>query len=157
MRFNAFRLRQVSEARFLQQFKEKFGRPEETTVFLGDWSANHTLRGQVPSKTKGFRKMFKSFGYDLYLVDEYRSSKLCFDCHEELEKNFHRRVSPKPWRHDIVTVHGLLRCQSDYCRRLWGNQLNYWNRDLNAVLNIQYIVEETRRTGERPLPFRRND
>jgi hypothetical protein len=46
-RFNAFTNRQKSEARFMKRFKEKFGGPEEFTVFLGDWSATHTLRGQV--------------------------------------------------------------------------------------------------------------
>jgi hypothetical protein len=46
-RLNAYTNRQKSESRFMKRFKEKFGGPGETSVFLGDWSATHTLRGQV--------------------------------------------------------------------------------------------------------------
>lgn len=46
-RFNAYINRQKSESRFMKRFRQKFGEPGETTVFLGDWSATHTLQGQV--------------------------------------------------------------------------------------------------------------
>lgn len=47
LRMNAYTNRQKSESKFMKEFKDKFGGPDEATVFLGDWSARHTLRGQV--------------------------------------------------------------------------------------------------------------
>ena len=55
----------------------------------------------------------------------------------------------------MVTVHGLLRCQSEYCQQRCGNPVRLWNRDDVATMNMKYIVEETLMHGERPLVFRR--
>ena len=111
-RLKSFIGRQKSESRFMKRFEDQFGGPEATSVFLGDWSAGRTLRGQIPSKSKGFRKMFAECGYGIWLVDEFRTSALCSGCHGRLDKGFKSRVSPKPWRDEEVKVHGLLRCQS---------------------------------------------
>ena len=97
-RLKSFIGRQKSESRFMKKFKDKFGGQEATSVFLGDWSAGHTLRGQIPSKSKGFRKMFAECGYGIWLVDEFRTSALCSGYHGRLDKGFKSRVSPKSWR-----------------------------------------------------------
>jgi hypothetical protein len=47
LRLYAYCNRQRSEAKFMKRFKDKFGGPEECTVFLGDWDAKHTMQGQV--------------------------------------------------------------------------------------------------------------
>jgi hypothetical protein len=47
LKFNAYVNRQKSESRFMERFKEKFGAAHRTSVILGDWSKNHTLRGHV--------------------------------------------------------------------------------------------------------------
>ena len=66
-----------------------------------------------------------------------------------------------PWRRgQIQQVHGLLRCQSEYCQfALISNPgrivSKYWNRDDVATLNIRAVVQETILTGERPLQLLR--
>jgi hypothetical protein len=94
-KFWNYRNTQISESKMMNNFQEKFGTPEETTVFLGDWSTGgYTPKGQVPSKSKGFRKIFKKYGYDIYLVQESYTSKICPICWADLEKKFKRRYNP---------------------------------------------------------------
>ena len=161
-RLNAYTNRQKSESRFMKRFKIKFGGPEETNVFLGDWSTRYTPKGQVyhdatysqnPSKTSGFRRMFRLHGYQPWLVWERNTSKLCSVCHKVLEKGFLRRPNPKPWRNEMIKVHGLLRCQSDKCMQACGGRPRYWNRDTNAARNIRWIVEHTLVYEMRPPEF----
>ena len=165
MRMNAYTNTQKSESRFIKRFGETFGSADTTTVFLGDWSTHgYTPRGQVPSKSAGFQSMFRRWGYDLYLVDEYKTSKVCSGCSGDLQSSGVFRPNPKPFRHDAREVHGLLRCQSEFCKthvRTANPDLNgvvwrYWNRDVNSVRNIRTIVTGTIADGERPEAFRRN-
>jgi hypothetical protein len=48
-RFNGYVNRQKSETRFMNRFKYKFGGPDTTAVYLGDWGASPAdiLRGHV--------------------------------------------------------------------------------------------------------------
>lgn len=120
LKLNSYINTQKSESKFLKGFRKKFGKPEEASVFIGDWdSGGHTLRGQISTKGKGFRKMFRQSGYQVYLVNEYRTSKTCPCCHLEIS-TFKRRLNPKPWKKEnLITVHGLLRCQSEMSTILW--------------------------------------
>ena len=153
-KLNTYINTQRSESLFIQKFKKKYG--ENTTVFIGDWSsAGYTLPGQITTKGKGFRKMFRDHGYQVYLVDEYKTSKTCLDCNNEIT-TFHKRGSPKPWKREtIITVHGLLRCQSEFCQQKCGYKSRYWNRDDVATENIKKIVENSLISGERPQQFSR--
>lgn len=42
------------------------------------------------------RRVFKYAGYETYLINEYCTSKLCNQCHQELD-NFFIRKSPKEY------------------------------------------------------------
>jgi transposase len=81
------------------------------------------------------------------LINEFRTSKLCNGCNEELEY-FLKRPSHKPKlikEGKIETCHGLLRCQSvNHKREI------YHNRDKNAVQNMLNIVNSVLNTGKRP-------
>lgn len=158
-----YHLVQKSEAEFIKKVKMKFGQPEDVTILLGDWGGAH-MRFHAPTKVKGFRKMFKKAGYDVFLVDEFRTSSLCPMCHDVDQRleTFVRRESPRPYRQHTATVHGLLRCPSDN-HQLFLNQFGVsravtrkWNRDDVATLNIRYIVNETIASGGiRPPQFSR--
>ena len=101
--------KQRSEAKFIKAFVAKFVKPHRTTVFLGDWS-HGAARFHAPCKTKGFRTMFERANFDVFLVEEYRTSSVCPDCQRRNLKPFKKRRSPRPWRgHTRALVHGLLR------------------------------------------------
>ena len=94
------------------------------------------------------RDVFRKAGYSVYLVDEFRTSKCCYNCGENLEKFVERR-NPRPWKRDqTIMVHGLLRCTSCKC---------LWNRDVNASLNIRRVVEEHIKGNGRPVYLRRDN
>ena len=126
--------------------------------------------------------MFRKAGYRVLLLDEYRTSQICPLCEGRCE-TFKSRLSPKPWRDDIVKVHGLLRCQSEKCLRILmqqpffrqltlnsqvgtpaeraramdrlANLARLWNRDDVATLNQLTIVASLLAGNGRPIPFQR--
>ena len=154
LRLNTFMNTQKSEAKFLKKFEATYSK--EATIFIGDWdTGGHTLPGQISTKGKGFRTMFRRAGYSVYLVNEHKSSVTCPVCFKDELKCLKKRESPKPWRKGkSVTVHGLLHCQSEICQQANGNA-RLWNRDDVATLNIKTIVEDTLLFGERPQRFNR--
>jgi transposase len=150
-RFQRYRKRQRSEARMLNSFKEKFGDPEVTIVCIGDWSERNHRRFLEPVKGKGFRKLFKKAGYQLFLVDEFRTSKMCSKCEDEeaVCEKFRRVKNPKPRSriaHPIIRCHGLLRCTT--CNTLW-------DRDILGATNIYKISDMAINGEERPQYLRR--
>jgi transposase len=111
------------------------------------------MKGLEPSICKKFRKIFKNAGYKTFLINEFRTSKLCNCCHNELDK-FMIRPSKKPKllkENKNELVNGLLRCQSikPKCEIIH-------NRDKNAVINMLSIVKSVFDTGLRPKQFIRN-
>jgi len=119
---------------------------------MGDFDKKEGFKGKEPTICKRFRWLFKRFGYDTYMINEYHTSKLCHHCHNELEY-FQYNPSPKPWeKKELKLCHGLLRCQSvkpsgEVIHRI------YHNRDKNAVQNMMAIVESIMSTGQRPPAF----
>ena len=152
-KLNRFINTQKSESKMIKNFENKFGKPKDVIFVMGDYDkGDHNMKGVEPVICKKFRRIFKNAGYENYLVNEFRTSKLCNHCHNELEK-FMEVKSHKP--RDIkdnkkVISNGLLRCQSlmPVCEIIH-------NRDKNAVQNMLFIVEIIKTTGERPIEFSR--
>ena len=137
----------------ITNFKNKFGDSKNSIICLGDYDkGDYNMKGKEPVILKKFRRIFKNAGYKTYLVNEFRTSKLCNCCHNELEK-FLERESYKPklkLDNKKELVNGLLRCQSvkPQCEIIH-------NRDKNAVQNMLYIVETIFKSEKRPTIFTR--
>ena len=127
------------------------------------------MKNKEPSKGVGMRKLFKKHGYkDIYLANEFRSSKKCFNCKSEEEdqgvcEKFMYMPNPRPCKerkecgcnsrnqqhskhskienHSESLVHGLIRCKT--CNRTW-------NRDVNGSLNILHISQAAILSQQRP-------
>src|SRR5690606_3312610 len=96
LKWNGYINRQRSEDKMINQIKKHFGDPEDTVIAIGDWSSNgHHMRGKEPTKGKGMRTIFKKAGYRIFLVNEYRTSERCYNCHEKMDYCM-RRPSKKP-------------------------------------------------------------
>jgi len=150
LRWYSYINRQRSEAKMLEKLSEKLGSPENAFIAIGDWDQKgHHMRGKEPTKGKGMRKVLRQYGYKVYLVDEYKTSCTCHNCHTPTEK-FRYRISQKPKTFgQNVLVHGLLRCQSQHeCKSLW-------NRDVNGSLNIRMLANLETLGQERPIAFQR--
>ena len=161
-KLNRFINMQKSEAKMINNFKNKFGKPDKVIIVFGDHDkGSHNMKGIEPVICKKFRRIFKNVGYKVYLINEFNTSKLCNCCHKELDK-FLVRTSNKP--RDIkenkkTLVNGLLKhTVSNPEGEL--NQLLckiIHNRDKNAVQNMLNIVEHIKKTGKRPEPFTRKE
>ena len=137
--------RQQIEMKLLKEFKEKFhpnAAPQDVLVAIGDWEQT-IHRFHEPTKGKGIRAVFERAGYHVYLIDEYRTSKMCSKCsntNAQCEK-FRRVPNPRPYRQGEILRHGLVRCTT-----CW----TMWNRDVNAAVNIWKIANAILAEQEQP-------
>ncbi|KAH9254010.1 hypothetical protein BASA81_007885 [Batrachochytrium salamandrivorans] len=116
----------------------------------GDWSRGSQMKFLEPTKGVGMRKLFSRAGYEVVLVDEFRTSCTCFGCEGGACEKFRVVENPRPWmraKRPMVLRHGLLRCKT--CERLW-------NRDRNGSLNIMRCAQAARLGGQRPSYMTRN-
>jgi hypothetical protein len=150
-KLNAFTNTQKSELKMVKNFQNKYGKPDETIFVMGDYDkGDYNMKGKEPVICKKFRRIFRNAGYTTFLVNEFRTSKLCNCCNEDLE-NFLERPSKKPKlkkEGKTEICHGLLRCQS-----VKHNSEIFHNRDKNAVQNMLNIVNSVLKTGKRPDIF----
>lgn len=133
-----------SEERMLKSFKEQMGSPEETFIAIGDWSQAQQMKFKEPTKGKGFRKLFRKAGYKVYLVNEFRTSKMCCKCKKEKGEceKFLKVKSPRPWRNgEMIMCHGLVKCKT--CNTMF-------NRDMNSSENIKEVVRHALNKMDRP-------
>ena len=153
LKLNRYINTQKSESKMVNNFKKKFGKPEKVVCVMGDFDkGNNHMKGLEPVICRRFRKLFRNAGYKTYLVNEFRTSKLCNCCHQEIEP-FLTRESHRPNDYQTgrkITIHGLLSHKE--------NKLNceiIHNRDKNAVQNMLYIVKHIFEKGKRPEVFSR--
>ncbi|CEG81979.1 hypothetical protein RMATCC62417_16113 [Rhizopus microsporus] len=145
MRFSSKLFPQQNGDKLIKSLKKKFG--HDAVLVLGDWSAAN-VKFHEPIRNKGLIQMLKKSDFDLYLINEYKTSSLCPDCEGKLEKS---KIidNPRPYRRkdmSKVKCNGLLRCKDHSPNKLW-------NRDLAAVCNFRKILMSLRETGERPSCF----
>ncbi|KAI8818442.1 uncharacterized protein EV422DRAFT_602664, partial [Fimicolochytrium jonesii] len=170
-RFKAFSLRQKSESKLIKNMRHLYGK--HFAAILGDWSdAGKTMRFQESSKTKGFRTLFARNSIPCYLLDEYRTSSVCPDCHGRVKKNIRQRLSSRPWqarKGRMEYVHGLVGCPNPECinqdwtpyeipgRRPLRLRMRVHNRDILSTKNFLSIVRSVVfGNGRRPDAFSRN-
>jgi hypothetical protein len=150
-KLNRFINTQKSEAKLITNFHNKFGTPEDVLFIMGDYDkGNNHMKGVEPIICKRIRKIFKNAGYETYLINEYRTSKLCNNCRCELERFLIRENKKPKHKGKKCLVNGLLHHKDDKhnCKLIH-------NRDKNAVQNMLKIVSYLKEKGRRPKIFRR--
>ena len=113
-----------SEQNLINNLKDNFGKPENSVICIGDWEQRKKMKYLEPTKGKGFRDLFRKYGYNVYLVDEFRTSCRCSKCEEGECEKFREKISIK------TNSKVLLKCKT--CKVLW-------NRDENSSNNIYKI------------------
>jgi hypothetical protein len=150
-KLNAFINTQKSESKMVKNFEKKYGKPDKTIFVMGDWDKGENMKGKEPTICKKFRRIFKNAGYKTYLVNEFRTSKLCNCCNNELEKFLEKPIKNPKRKGEKDLCHGLLRCQS-----IKHKSEIFHNRDKNSVQNMLNIVKSIFNTGKRPEMFCRS-
>ncbi len=150
-KLNRFTNTQKSELKMVKNFSNKYGKPDKTIFVMGDYDkCSYHMKGKEPVICKKFRRIFRNAGYKTFLVNEFRTSKLCNCCNGELE-HFLERPSQKPKlkkENKTEICYGLLRCQS-----VKHKSEIFHNRDKNAVQNMLNIVKSVFDTRKRPNIF----
>ena len=131
-----------SETKMMKMFEWKYGKPDRVLIIFGDYSKQQTMKGCEPHIAKLMKRLFKRYGYEVYLIDEYNTSKLCNKCGSENENYKHKGEDGHCHK-----VWGLLRCKSDKC-------LTFHNRDDNSALNMIKITKEIFKNGTRPEKYK---
>ena len=133
----------------IKNFENKFGKPNKCTVILGDYDKEDGhMKGKEPIINRRIRKIFKNNGYDVYLINEFHTSKLCNKC-EEICSPFIIRKSKNPkYNGKDKEVWGLTLCSNKKCELIH-------NRDKNAGLNMYKITESIYKGLGRPIKYKR--
>jgi hypothetical protein len=134
-RYKKFMRTQKSYDKFLNKVEEIFG--PDIVLGYGNWSRKTQMKGHIPTVGKGLRKVI-SKRFNNITVDEYKTSKICYNCHCETDNI---KINNKK-------VHRLLSCKNKDCETIW-------NRDLNASLNIMNLMTCFLHAKKRPDAFKR--
>ncbi|KAL0216789.1 hypothetical protein P9112_008973 [Eukaryota sp. TZLM1-RC] len=80
--FKSIRIIKEVKKNSLERFKLTFGSPEDVVIGYGDWRSKGITRKGKRTTIRGTEicKLFRRFGYRIFLVDEYRTSKSCSSC-----------------------------------------------------------------------------
>ena len=133
-RLSVFVKTKQTESRMIENFKKKFGEGSEIVLAFGDWSQKKQMKFKEPTKGKSFRTLFRKAGYSVFLVDEFRTSKMCSHCQNEegVCEKYKKIPSPRPWRNKLeIICNGLVKCKTCNTK---------FNRDVNSTLNIREIA-----------------
>ncbi|KAJ2177072.1 hypothetical protein GGF45_003424, partial [Coemansia sp. RSA 551] len=77
LRLSAYINHQRADQLLINRLKKRFS--QDAIFILGNWSASMT-RFHEPIRGKGWRTLLKRGGFDVYLIDEYLTSKTCPNC-----------------------------------------------------------------------------
>jgi hypothetical protein len=138
----------------ISNFKRIYGNPDSVVICIGDWEQRKQMKYKEPTLGKGMRTLFRKNNYNVFLVDEFRTSCKCSNCNGGICEKYMVRKNPKPKpkknpknpkkeiKYDEMRlVHGLLRCKSG---------CGSWNRDRNGSSNIYKIAKNAINNKERP-------
>jgi hypothetical protein len=143
-----------NEQQMISNFRKMYGNPDEVVVCIGDWEQRQQMKYKEPTLGIGMRSLLRKNKYNVYLVDEFRTSCKCSNCNGGVCEKFMIRKNPRPKpkknkenskkerKYDETRlVHGLLRCKSG---------CGEWNRDRNGSSNIYKIAYQAIHNLERP-------
>lgn len=140
-------------------------------ICYGNWSNNKQMKYLMPTKGVGLRRLISKH-YQVLLVDEFKTSKLCNTCHNELSNHIVKKIDNKKnedtsEKEKSIKKHRLLVCKCcKPCKfelrvkatsiiKSDGSEnknIVFINRDVNACLNIldlsvEYIFKKSRNTN----------
>ena len=132
-----------NEQQMISNFKKAYGNADNVVICIGDWEQRKQMKYKEPTLGKGIRTLFRKNNFNVFLVDEFRSSCKCSKCDGGVCEKFMVRTHPnkKKSKDELRLIHGLLRCKSG---------CGSWNRDRNGSSNIYKIAKNAINNIERP-------
>lgn len=85
LKLNGYINTKNSEQNMINNFKRVLKcTPENSIICIGDYEQKNHMKYKEPVKGVGMRRLFKQNGFKVLLVDEFRTSCMCFKCGEKL-------------------------------------------------------------------------
>jgi hypothetical protein len=109
MKLSSIINRKQSDSRLSINLRKKFG--NDAILVLGDWSSGNA-KFHEPIRGVGMRRTLRKHGFQVYLINEFKTSSVCPSCKQDALKNFKWIQNPRPFRRKKtpkVLCHGLLR------------------------------------------------
>ena len=122
------------EDTLLNEISTKYG--NDATIVIGDWSKADHIKG-MSSPNMGMKRLLKK-KFEIYLVDEFNTSKLNYLTKEPM-KNLEISVDVKDKEGVVLRTH-LKKLYSVFTYQMRNKNLGVINRDYNATLNMFRIV-----------------
>jgi transposase len=104
------------------------------------------MKGCEPHISKRLRKLFVRHNYEVFRINEFRTSKLCHVCRGEME----RFLWVMDKNGNLRLLWKLLRCKTVKCEAIH-------NRDVNAARNMLNITKNILAGKGRPAEFTRKN
>jgi len=149
-----------SEDNFINRIENTYGKREDILLCYGNWSNTKQMKYLMPTKGIGMRRAIEK-KFDVILVDEFRSSKLCSCCYKELENYKLNKYELSEYKKhngkEINKIHRLLICRSCRSNGLENKNITFMNRDMNACINILNISKDWINKRSRNINFCRNN
>jgi hypothetical protein len=160
--------RRRAQDKFVNEVKRVFAVKDtsKALIALGSWrSGGHHMKGHAPTISSGWYAIFRRFGFHVAVVDEFRTSKMCAWCWQDLQhydkeaaERHNARCAQQqrstygarrvPSRsHSSVLVHKTI---PHSCDALIA-------RDRGAAFNIWMLAIAALAGRERPAPFRKKE
>jgi len=142
MKWRSFICKRQSEDNLLNNIENKFGKSNDLLISYGNWNNSKKMKHIMPTMGIGMRKILEK-RFKLVLFDEFRTSKLCCCCHNDLE--------------NYNSLHRILvcsNCKSDGCE---SKNITFINRDINGCKNILNLSYEWINEKKRNIKFCRTD
>jgi len=125
-----------------------------TLVAFGAANSCSTGFGYAPApQARLRRRLEKIHGAYVCLIDEFRTSKCCCSCRQQLKAGVASSVDIYGQTHHRKEIHGVRYCES--CRNDKGAK-QFWHRDYNAAVNIFSCYFEVASGRKRPHAFDRS-
>jgi len=149
---------QKMKEELIKKFANKFGSKDEVVILMGNWSETKQMKNLDPSKGKGIRRIFKRYGYELYLVDEYKTSCRLYETGEELlnVRGKHELLGSKIYNKVDMDKDNLNKEVEIFIAES-GRRPTIINRDINGALNIRLKGIKILEGGEVPEYMQRNN
>ena len=141
LKFSGYINAKKTEQKMIHNFQRTYGTPDKVVICIGDWEQRKQMKFKEPTIGIGMRTLFRKNGYQVLLVDEFRTSCKCSKCEGGVCEKFRVRQHPNKKKDELRLIHGLLRCK---------NGCGLWNRDRNGASNIYKIAYQAIHTLGRP-------
>jgi hypothetical protein len=131
------------EDKLLNELEEKYGK--DAIYVIGDWSKRNSCIKGISTPNIGMKRLLKK-RFEVYLIDEFNTSKINHETHKEQE---HLKISVDV-KQDGKIIKKVREIYSVLTYQMRNKRIGCINRDFNAVLNMMHIVKSYVNGEKRP-------